>query len=65
MVALFREALEKGQPFVDSKRLQKILKLTPMVRFPNRTYRVRRFKRYYLLKLTPMVRFPNRTISHI
>ncbi len=36
-----------------------------MVRLGNRTYRVMRFKRYYLLKLTPMVRFPNRFLGEI
>ena len=38
MEALFREAVEKTQPFTDSKKLQKIPKLTPMVRLGNRTY---------------------------
>ena len=37
MEALFRKVLEKTQPFKDSKTLLKIPKLTPMVRFPNRT----------------------------
>ena len=37
MEALFREAVEKILPFTESKKLQKIPKLTPMVRFPNRT----------------------------
>ena len=37
MEALSREALEKIQPFANSKRLLKTPKLTPMVRFPNRT----------------------------
>ena len=37
MEALFRKVLEKTQPFTDSKTLLKIPKLTPMVRFPNRT----------------------------
>ena len=32
MEALFREAVEKTQPFTDSKTLLKIPKLTPMVR---------------------------------
>ena len=39
MEALFREAVEKILPFTESKKLQKIPKLTPMVkrqRFPNR-----------------------------
>ena len=40
MEALFREAVEKILPFTESKKLQKIPKLTPMVRFPNRTIRV-------------------------
>ena len=39
MEALFREAVEKTQPFTDSKTLLKIPKLTPMVRLGNRTYR--------------------------
>ena len=30
MEALFRKVLEKTQPFTDSKKLQKIPKLTPM-----------------------------------
>ena len=34
MEALFREAVEKILPFTESKKLQKIPKLTPMVRFP-------------------------------
>ena len=38
MEALFRKALEKTQPFTDSKTLLKIPKLTPMVRLGNRTY---------------------------
>ena len=40
MEALFRKALEKTQPFTDSKTLLKIPKLTPMVRLGNRTYRI-------------------------